>query len=450
MYKMKLLSSHIMKPQFLIAAPSSNSGKTTITLGILRLLKNKGHNVQPFKCGPDYIDTKHHTLAARKPSINLDTFMMSTRHVETLYAKYGENTDITIVEGVMGLFDGANKMQGSSAEIAMLLKLPVILVVNAKATAYSVAPLIYGFKHFNPQLKIAGVIFNFVNTESHYSFLKDACEDVGVEALGYVPINDSIRIPSRHLGLAISGENDYEKIIQHAAEHIEKTVNIKRLLEICTMGSSSIKVEENSKFPSLETKINIAIAKDEAFNFTYHENIKILHQIGNVTYFSPMKDQHLPLSDLLYLPGGYPELYLEELASNVNIKKSILAFCENGGKVIAECGGMMYLGKAILNKEGIAYPMVDFLNIETSMEQVKLSLGYRNVLMDGNSLKGHEFHYSTCIEKSKMTSIGDVSNAKGVKVNTSIYQKKNVIASYIHFYFGEDLSIFKDLLKKES
>jgi cobyrinic acid a,c-diamide synthase len=434
-----------MKPQFLIAAPSSNSGKTTITLGLLRVLKNKGYNVQPFKCGPDYIDTKHHALAAHKPSINLDTFMMSTRHVETLYAKYSKNADITIVEGVMGLFDGANKMKGSSAEIAMLLNLPVLLIVNAKAMAYSVAPLIFGFKHFDPRLKIAGVIFNFVNTESHYSFLKDACEDIGVEALGYIPANDSVHIPSRHLGLAISRDNDYEKIIHQAAEHIEKTVNIKRLLEICTMELSDTIDEENNKVWVPEKKLNIAVAKDEAFNFTYPENIERLHQIGKVTYFSPMKDYQLPASDLLYLPGGYPELYLEELSSNIAMRESILAFCENGGKVIAECGGMMYLGKAILNKEGISYPMVGFMNIETSMQQAKLCLGYRSVLMNGNTLKGHEFHYSTCIEKSKMNSVGEVFNAKELKVNTLIYRQKNVIASYIHFYWGEKPKLFEVL-----
>ncbi len=215
MYKMKLLSLQPMKPQFLIAAASSSSGKTTITLGLLRLLTDKGYKVQPFKCGPDYIDGKHHAKAARLPSINLDTFMMSPLHVKKIYTKYCADAAIAITEGVMGLYDGATKMQGSSAEIAILLDLPVVLIVNAKAMAYSVAPLIYGFKHFDSRLKIAGVIFNFVNTESHYHFLKDACEDVGVEALGYLPANDTIRIPSRHLGLAISDENDYEKIYDY-------------------------------------------------------------------------------------------------------------------------------------------------------------------------------------------------------------------------------------------
>jgi cobyrinic acid a,c-diamide synthase len=431
-----------MKPQFLIAAPCSNSGKTTITLGLLRLLKNKGYHVQPFKCGPDYIDTQHHTLAAHTPSINLDTFMMSGDHVKNVYDKYSMPADITITEGVMGLFDGANKMQGSSAEIAMLLNLPVILVINAKAMAYSVAPLIYGFKHFDPLLKIAGVIFNFVNTESHYQFLKDACDDVGVEALGYVPANDSIRIPSRHLGLAISGENDYEKIIQLAAEHLETTVNINRLLEICSMGSTAVNTDKNVTVPAPLKKINISVAKDAAFNFMYQQNLEVLHQLGNVTYFSPMNDHSFPATDLLYLPGGYPELYAEGLATNHAMKTSIRAFCENGGKVIAECGGMMYLGKELVDAEGKNYSMVNFLDIETSMQHAKLSLGYRNIVINNRSLNGHEFHYSTCAERSAIASTGKVFNAKGIKVNSPIYRQKNVIASYIHFYWGENADLF--------
>ena len=435
-----------MKAQFLIGAPSSNSGKTTITLALLRLLKNKGYQVQPFKCGPDYIDTKHHTLAAHQPGINLDTFMMSNAHVKDVYARYSQKADVSIVEGVMGLFDGADKMQGSSAEISILLDLPVILIINAKATAYSVAPLIYGFKQFDPRVKITGVIFNFVNTESHYRFLKEACEDVGVEALGYIPAHEHIRIPSRHLGLVISREHNYEQIIQRAAEHIEKTVNIERLLEISAeKKQNSIPDKKRNALPG-EKKLKIAVAKDEAFNFTYYENIELLNQLGKITYFSPMNDPCLPTADLVYLPGGYPELYLEELSSNHSMKESILNFCEQGGKVWAECGGMMYLGKEISDDKGTRFSMVDFLNMETTMKKGKLSLGYRRVQIDATTLYGHEFHYSSCVEKSGINSIGEVMNAKGIKVNTPIYRQKNVIASYIHFYWGGNPGLFEILL----
>lgn len=427
-----------MKTQFLIAAPSSNSGKTTVTLGLLRILKERGYSVQPFKCGPDYIDTKHHSFAAGKPSINLDTFMMSVEHVENLFSKYGNNSDISIVEGVMGLFDGANKMQGSSAEIAILLDLPVILVVNAKATAYSVAPLIYGFKNFNPKIKIAGVIFNFVNSESHYSFLKDACDDIGVESLGYIPSNENIKIPSRYLGLDISSETNFEKIIQQAAIHIEKTVNIDRLIEICQVVekdiTETIPIDQNNNLK----KLKILVAKDEAFNFIYPENIEALKKMGEIKYFSPLNDEKLPEADLVYLAGGYPELFLSKLSSNLTMKNEILNYCNNGGKLIAECGGMMYLGENIIDKDGEKFSMVGFLNLDSTMENAKLSLGYRSFELNNEIIKGHEFHYSTSIETSSINTIGKMHNAKGIEVKTPVYNKKNVMASYIHFYWGEN------------
>lgn len=179
----------------LIGAASSGSGKTTFTLGLLRALKNRSFKVQPFKCGPDYIDTRHHRMAAGNPSVNLDLFMMSEAHVRDLYAGYTEKADVAVTEGMMGLFDGYDGMKGSCAEIACMLKIPVVLIVNAKSTAYSVAPLLYGFKQFNKQVQIVGAVFNFVASENHYSFLKQACEDAGVEALGYLPKCADVEIP---------------------------------------------------------------------------------------------------------------------------------------------------------------------------------------------------------------------------------------------------------------
>ncbi|MCF6405200.1 cobyrinate a,c-diamide synthase [Chitinophaga filiformis] len=426
-----------MKPQFLIAAPSSSSGKTTLTLGLLRLLHNRGLKVQPFKCGPDYIDTKHHGMASRSPSINLDTFMMSEGHLRSLYAKYSAAADVVITEGVMGLFDGADRMKGSSAEISMLLDLPVILVVNAKAMAYSVAPLIYGFKHFNPQVQIAGVIFNFVNTESHYQFLKDACEDIGVTPLGYVPASDDIKIPSRHLGLAISPENDYNAVIERAAAHISKTVDVERLLEITQR--PVLRVPAPAILPPART-IEIAVAEDDAFNFIYKENLEVLKSLGKVTPFSPLYDYAVPATDLLYLPGGYPELFLEQLSSNQTMRESILIYCQLGGVVIAECGGMMYLGDSLTDSAGKEYPMVGFLGLKTTMKDAKLSLGYREIEIGLNRFKGHEFHYSACTEMDMrgLTKIGKVFNARGKEVSTPVYRYANVIASYIHVYWGEN------------
>lgn len=221
-----------MKKGILIGAATSNSGKTTFTMGLLRALTRRGMRVQPFKCGPDYIDTMFHHLASGSESVNLDTFMSSTEHVQQQYAKYGNEADMCVVEGVMGLFDGYDRSQGSSAEIAMLLDLPVVLVVNARSAAYSVAPLIYGFKHFNPKVRIAGVVFNMVSSDHHYSFLKDACEAAGVACLGYLQKNPDINIPGRHLGLTISAREEMESLINLAADEVERHVDLNGLVDL--------------------------------------------------------------------------------------------------------------------------------------------------------------------------------------------------------------------------
>ncbi|PKQ60344.1 cobyrinic acid a,c-diamide synthase [Labilibaculum filiforme] len=421
------------KAQFLIAAPSSGSGKTTITQGLLRYLKNSGLNVQPFKCGPDYLDTKHHAWAAGNVSINLDTFMSSKTHVKDIYNKYSDRAAISVVEGVMGLFDGAKKMEGSSAQIAELLDIPIILVVNAKATAYSVAPLLFGFKNFYPGIKIAGVIFNFVGSESHYQFLKDACEDVGVSPLGYVPKNEKLHLPSRHLGLQVSDVSQYDSIIEEIAKHIAKTVDIDKLIEITTIPFK----ESQIKSVNTKGKLKISVARDEAFNFTYHENLAALENLGVVTFFSPLKDKQLPPTDLLYFAGGYPELYLEELSSNKSMKNSVKEFCSNGGRTLAECGGMMYLCDSIIDSDSNEFPMVGFLHQKTSMENMKLRLGYRKVHIDEAIFYGHEFHYSHIKNPLKNLAIGEIYSARDKKMDTYLFRKNNTIASYIHFYWGE-------------
>ena len=221
-----------MKPNFLIAAASSNSGKTTLTMGLLRALRDRGLSVQPYKCGPDYIDTMFHQLASGRESVNLDLFMASAEHVRNLFVRHGEGADVQIVEGVMGLFDGYDKWHGSSAEVAMLLAVPVVLVVNAKSVAYSVAPLIHGFKTFRPALRLAGVIFNMVASQHHYNFLKEACEDAGVACLGYMQRNADLVIPGRHLGLTISEREDMERLIALAAREVESHVELDKLLAL--------------------------------------------------------------------------------------------------------------------------------------------------------------------------------------------------------------------------
>lgn len=433
-------------PQFLIAAPSSGSGKTTVTLGLLRALANRGLKVQPFKCGPDYLDPMHHKIAARQVSINLDTFMASAAHVRQTYQKYITEAEVVIAEGVMGLFDGAEKMKGSSAEIAALLGIPVILVINAKAMAYSAAPLIYGFKNFYEGIALKGAIFNNVNSASHYSFLQDACHDAGVEALGYLPHQEDIKIPSRHLGLSTSSRIDFDALCDRIAVSISEKVNLDRLLEITSLPVPMLE-EATFSIGSSKTMYRIAVALDEAFSFTYHENLTALRQLGQVTFFSPLQDEVLPECDLLYLAGGYPELFLEQLSQNKSMLYSIRTYCENGGKTYAECGGMMYLGKSIIDTAGQEFEMTNFLHLTTSMEKPKLHLGYRCVTINDTEIKGHEFHYSTCLELDNAEILTcHITNAKGMAAPCTIYQKQQTTASYIHLYWGENISLIQKLI----
>lgn len=215
---------------FLIGAATSNSGKTTFTMGLLRALAKRGINVQTFKCGPDYIDTMFHKLASGNESVNLDTFMASGNHAKELFHKFGDKAGVSVVEGVMGLFDGYDKSRGSSAEMAMLLDIPVILVVNAKSMAYSVAPLIYGFANFDKRLKIGGVVFNNVASANHFDFLKTACAEAGAECLGYMARNPELNVPGRHLGLTVGDRENMESVINIAAEEVERNVDLNKIL----------------------------------------------------------------------------------------------------------------------------------------------------------------------------------------------------------------------------
>lgn len=400
--------------------------------------------MQPFKCGPDYIDTLHLGRAAGKQGINLDSFMMSDTHVQELFNDYASQADVAVVEGVMGLFDGAVKAEGSTAELAKQLKLPIILIMNAGSMAYSVAPLLHGLNTFDPEVKIAGVVFNFVRTESHYAFLKEACEDVGIKALGYLPPNEEIKIPSRHLGLHI--EDRFKELIEKAADHLENHLSPESLLD-CGREIMTGTDQEKSKIASpLRKRYKIAVAKDEVFTFTYFQNLRKFEEVGEVTFFSPLHDAVLPEADLVYLAGGYPELYLEQLSGNTAMREAIVDFAVRGGKIIAECGGMMYLGRHIIDEEGNAFLMAGTFEFSTSMQNKKLSLGYRKVELEGLTLKGHEFRYSSLVDFASaqhlsgfqnLTGVGKVFSARGHEVETKVYRHKNVLASYIHFYWAE-------------
>ncbi|MBO8093164.1 MAG: cobyrinate a,c-diamide synthase [Prosthecochloris sp.] len=433
----------MQKPAFLLAAPSSNTGKTTLTLAILRILARRGQVVQPFKCGPDYLDTMLHTLAASpggsgRQGRNLDTFMASERHVQDVFLRNADGADAVVAEGVMGLFDGSVRSEGSSASIAKTLGIPVILVVDAKGAAYSVAPLLYGFRHFDPGLRLAGVIFNRVNTRSHYRFLEEACHDVGVEPLGYVPRDESMTVTERYLGLNVSPDADQESAIEAMADHVMKTVDIERLLEICRV---DIAPPPERQDVSVEGDRVIGVARDEAFNFVYAENLDILGRYGRIEWFSPLHDTRLPDADMLYFAGGYPELYAGGLQANSWMRHLVREYVEQGGVVYAECGGMMYLGNAMTGTSGLSYSMCGALDLETSMQDARLHLGYRKLDMSAagyrQELRGHEFHYSRLERTGELENVAVVRSARDREVDTAVFRYRNTFASYVHQYWGD-------------
>ncbi len=423
-----------MKPQLLIGALHSGSGKTTFTMGILRALQRQGLQVQPFKCGPDYIDTRFHALAAGRESVNLDTWLASERHVRDLYARYGADADACVVEGVMGLFDGYDRMAGSSAAIARLLDIPVVLVVGARSMAYTVAAQLHGMKTFLPGLRLAGVVFNQVSSENHFRFLAQACEDAGLRCFGWLPKVPDLEIPSRHLGLTLAAGQEMERWIDRAADLVTRCLDLPALLEAVCVAAAEAPAEASAAPGTLR----IAVARDAAFNFTYRENLSRLSQLGQVRYFSPLAGDPLPEADLVYLPGGYPELFAAELSSRRETMQQLRDYAESGGRILAECGGMIYLSKAIEGVEGGPYPLCGVLPFSATMDGARLHLGYRRLVdAAGREWRGHEFHYSAVTAPDALPSVAQQYDARGGAVATPLYRYKNVIAGYTHLYWGE-------------
>ncbi len=420
--------------RFLLAAPTSGSGKTTLTLGLLRAFARRGRRVQPFKCGPDYIDTQYHTLACGHTSVNLDAFMASPEVLRHSLLKYGAGADCCIAEGAMGLFDGyaATDDRGSAAEVARILELPVILVVDARAMAFSAAALLHGFASFDPRIEIVGVIFNKVSSVTHYERLAAAARTAGIEPLGYLPKSEVFATPSRHLGLSLEHLEAFRPALEAVADAVERHVDLERI-ETLTRRPHAIAAQPGPCRP--DTSRRIAVAQDEAFNFIYRQTLDRLAQLGEVVTFSPLADSEMPAADLLYLPGGYPEFYLDVLSQNGSMRRSIARYVEAGGRTIAECGGMMYCCRAIRDVEGRRYPMCGLLPLEATMEGMRLHLGLREVVLNGRRLRGHEFHYSRI--EGDCPSVAEQFSARGERVATPMYRYRNLLAGYTHLWLAE-------------
>jgi cobyrinic acid a,c-diamide synthase len=404
----------------------------------MALLKREGYVVQPFKCGPDYIDTKFHEAVCGRPSVNLDTFMATPEHVRNLFAHYSADAGVCIVEGMMGLFDGYDRDSGSSAEIARVLNLPVVLVVDARSAAYSMAALLQGFIHFRNDVHIVGVIFNRVGSQRHFQLLQQVCSDLHVACLGYLPKNVQFEQGSRYLGLDFSEQLDSNPLV----EQLAACVDWHQLLKLSAYSLTTSHVANDNRWPPRK-KLSALVARNaESFSFLYQET---LDGFQKVRFFDPETEvPDFEGMDLLYLPGGYPEKHLPALVGNEACRRAVKDYAERGGKVQAECGGMMYLCQSIVDDLG-EHPMCGVLpyKITARKQDRHLSLGYRRFELDGREYRGHEFHYSqflvdnpasTSVLNPLQHSVTQVYDAKGNPVETPVFRYRNVFASYTHLY----------------
>ena len=448
-----------MASAIMVAGVRSGVGKTTIATGIMGALTRRGLQVQPFKAGPDYIDPSYHKLACGVPSRNLDTWLMSDNAVAELYQRASGSKQISVIEGVMGVFDGHSGLSedGSSAQLAKLLDTPVILVADASKVARSVAAEILGYQQFDPELRIAGVILNGVGGPRHLEFCAPQIEaTTGLPVLGYLPRRDDLVQPERHLGLipTVEGtvvDNWYDSLIQQ----IEDTIDLERILEIA--GSAKPPGVTPFLFPEFNQpkQAKIALAQDEAFSFYYQDSLDLLEAWGaELIPFSPLSDNKLPDGvGGVYIGGGFPEMFATGLAQNEAMRKSLLQAVDNGLPVYGECGGLMYLGESLSDLDGVHYPMVGAIPVVSSMEGRRRHLGYREVesntnspLLDkGQQVRGHEFHWSV------LETPGDESRSVYKVLNQDNrfegFQYGSVWASYIHIHLGSDPDLAKRFVR---
>ncbi len=427
-----------MTPSFLIAGTHSGCGKTTISLGIMAALGQMGHQVQPFKCGPDFIDPTLHGVVCGQISRNLDLRMCGPEFVNHTFT--GHPAEVRVVEGVMGLFDGG---EASAASLAKELKIPVVLVVDASAAAESVAAVVKGFSELDPDVRVAGVIFNRIGSPFHLELVQGAVEKFcQVPVLGYLPQDVDFNIPERHLGLHMGDEGvlSQEKI-NHLAETIIHYVNLGGLLAT-TEDAGETAIVPPSAQQARTHKKRLAVARDEAFCFYYQDNFDLFEQAGiELVFFSPLHDQTLPADiDAIYIGGGYPELHGVQLAANGQIRQALKAWSEQGGFMYGECGGFMYLSQGITDHDGHHHEMVGAFPVQTRMGKRLRSLGYREATLQadtlwgstGDILRGHEFHYSEIGEMP-----ADVARIYKLQDGrTEGYQVRNTLGGYLHLHFG--------------
>lgn len=443
-----------MQRRIVIAGTGSGVGKTTLTIGIMAALRRRGLAVQGFKCGPDYIDPTYHTAVTGRPSRNLDAWMVGREAMIEIYQRGNVDADLSVIEGVMGMFDGKNPLtdEGSTADIGRILSAPIVLVVNIASMARSAAAIVKGFQQFGRGDHIVGVIVNRAGSSGHYNMVKQAIEqECGIPVLGYLPRDTGLELPERHLGLIPSIERgELEPFFDLLSEKVSAHIDLDLLLDLAAAEPiESAPFLFNSKDESANSRrIKIAVAKDSAFHFYYEENLELLEARGaECVYFSPLAGEVVPAeADGLYIGGGFPEEFAERLAEDEKVKSSIRSRIEEGIPTLAECGGFMFLTEYIVDTAGKAYPMVGLIPGKVTMQTKLAALGYREVegagenflLPSGEQARGHEFHYSTfqANEEANVTAAFQSKGRQGTKAEGCL--KGNLVSGYTHLHFASN------------
>jgi cobyrinic acid a,c-diamide synthase len=402
-----MTDAYSLPPGLIIGAPRSGSGKTTITLGLLRALKRRGHAVQPFKCGPDYIDPAFHVVAAGRASYNVDSWAMRWPRVAGLLSDASRGADIVIAEGLMGFYDGVVQPghwgNGASADLAAATGWPAILVLDVSGQSQTAAAVARGFQNFRDGVEIAGVILNRVGSARHVRFVSEALTAAGLPVVGALPREANLVLPERHLGLVQAEETaELESRIDALADFIDANVDVARVIALAQPGSIASGSTANIRPPGQR----IALARDAAFSFVYPHLLTAWRTAGaEIVTFSPLADEAPdPDADVVWMPGGYPELHAGRLAAARRFKSALRTFAQ-GRPVHGECGGYMALGTGLIDASGERHEMIGLLGLETSFATRKLNLGYRKAELvepcvlgsPGDTLTGHEFHYASVV-----------------------------------------------------
>lgn len=443
-----------MAAGFVVAAPASGAGKTTVTLGLMGALARRGLAVAPFKAGPDYIDPGLHRQVTGRPSHNLDTWMMGEQRVQSAFEAGTRDADVAVVEGVMGLFDGGrgDDFAGSTAHLAATLHLPVVLVVDCAGMADSVAAVVHGFASLDPSVSVCGVILNRVASKRHLEFLADALSRrTRVPVLGYLMREASLALPSRHLGLVTAQELGDAPALSRIVDQVAAGVDLDALLARAGTVHTAPAGAPAQAAPS-ESVVRLGVASDAAFCFVYPENLTALEAAGaEIVPFSPLADDALPenLSGL-YLPGGYPEVHAEALSANVGMRQAIRDAAATNLPVFAECGGLIYLSEGVTDQAGTFHPFCGVLPARCHMEDKRVALGYREVTLSGDGLlgkkgtvlRGHEFRYSR-VDEASLDQAGvartlTLARRGGENPRAEGFATGRTVATYAHLVLTDD------------